>query len=90
MFWGSFSYNKKGPCYVWKPETARERAESERAIEKLNEEIELLMKEMWEIENGVRRLGVCSRPGPRPEWKWTRETGKLSRGKGSGIDWWRY
>lgn len=90
MFWGSFSYDKKGPCHVWKPETARERAESERAIEKLNEEIEPLMKEMWEIENGVRRLGVRSRPGPRPEWKWTRETGKLSRGKGSGIDWWRY
>jgi hypothetical protein len=22
MFWGSFSYYEKGPCYIWEPEIA--------------------------------------------------------------------
>ena len=25
MFWGCFSYDKKGPCHIWQPETAVER-----------------------------------------------------------------
>jgi hypothetical protein len=25
MFWGSFSYDKKGSCYIWRPETAKEK-----------------------------------------------------------------
>ena len=25
MFWGCFSYNKKGPCHVWEAKTAQEK-----------------------------------------------------------------
>ena len=25
MFWGSFSFDKKGPCHVWEPETPQEK-----------------------------------------------------------------
>src|SRR5215471_5128591 len=25
MFWGCFSYDKKGPCHIWKKETAAEK-----------------------------------------------------------------
>ena len=28
MFWGSFSYYEKGPCYIWEPETAAEKKAS--------------------------------------------------------------
>ena len=25
MFWGCFSYDKKGPCHCWTPETNKEK-----------------------------------------------------------------
>jgi len=28
MFWGCFSYNKKGPCHVWRPETAKQKKDA--------------------------------------------------------------
>ncbi|KAG5743841.1 hypothetical protein H9Q70_013451 [Fusarium xylarioides] len=77
MFWGAFSYDKK--------------AEAQKAINKINAELKPLMKEKWELTNGLRRLGLRNLPGKKPEWKWKKETGKLVReGKKGGIDWWRY
>ena len=90
MFWGAFSYDSKGPCHCWTPETSQERAAATKAIEKLNEELELVMKEQWELSNGMRRLNLRQLPGKKPEWKWKKETGKLMRGSGKGVDWWRY
>ena len=29
MFWGSFSYDKKGPCHIWKAETPKEKKEAD-------------------------------------------------------------
>jgi hypothetical protein len=90
MFWGAFSYEKKGPFHCWGPETAKERNNSKLLIDDLNKELEPIMKEQWEITNGMRRLGLRNLPGKKPEWKWKKETGKLTRGEGKGIDWWRY
>lgn len=90
MFWGAFSYDKKGPYYCWAPETAVERKAAEKMIEKLNEELEPEKQLEWELSNGIRRLGLRNLPGKQPQWKWQKSTGKLSRGKGKGIDWWRY
>jgi hypothetical protein len=28
MFWASFSYDKKGPCYIWQDETATEKKDT--------------------------------------------------------------
>jgi hypothetical protein len=39
MFWGSFSYDKKGPCHCWGPETKKERADSEKMITALNAQL---------------------------------------------------
>ena len=25
MFWGSFSYDRYGPCHIWRPETKQEK-----------------------------------------------------------------
>ncbi|KAJ0127189.1 Uncharacterized protein HZ326_29705, partial [Fusarium oxysporum f. sp. albedinis] len=90
MFWGAFSYDKKGPCHCWGPETVKEREKSKLMIAALNEELEPIMRDEWELSNGIRRLGLRTLPGPKPEWKWKKETGKLTRGEGKGIDWWRY
>lgn len=48
------------------------------------------MKERWELTTGMERLGLRTKPGKKPQWRWNQRNGKLSRGKGSGIDWWRY
>jgi len=90
MFWGSFTYDKKGPCHCWLPETAQEKKEAEKFIQQLNDKLELIAKEEWELNNGMERLGLRTRPGPKPQWKFTEKRGKLSRGKKGGIDWYRY
>jgi hypothetical protein len=38
----------------------------------------------------MRRLGLRGLPGKKPQWKWKKANGKLTRGSGKGIDWWRY
>jgi transposase len=90
MFWGSFSYDKKGPCYCWGPETTAEKNASLEIIEKLNEELEPKMKEQWELSNGMRRLNLRQLPGPKPVWRWNKKNGKLARSLKGGIDWYRY
>ena len=45
MFWGSFSWDYKGPCYIWEKETGKEKKESAAAIEQLSAELEPIMRE---------------------------------------------
>lgn len=44
MFWGSFSYNHKGPCHIWKDETKEEKLLAQKTIDKLNKEREPELK----------------------------------------------
>ncbi|RKK21229.1 hypothetical protein BFJ67_g17394 [Fusarium oxysporum f. sp. cepae] len=90
MFWAVFSYDKKGPCHCWGPETAKERKDANLMLEELNAELEPVMREQRELTTGVRRLGLRALPRKKPTWKWKKETGKLTRGEGKGIGWWRY
>jgi hypothetical protein len=90
IFWGSFSYDKKGPYHCWLPKNAQERKQTEKTIQKLNEELEPLAKAEWELNNAMNRLGLCNRPGRKPQWRFNKKNGKLDRGKKGGIDWYRY
>ena len=36
MFWGSFSYDKKGPCHIWRPETTQEKKTAEKELAEMN------------------------------------------------------
>jgi DNA-binding transcriptional MerR regulator len=90
MFWGCFTYDRKGPCHIWTPETAQEKKESERILEQLNQSLEAEARVRWELESGVRRLGLRNMPGRKPKFRWCEETGKLVRSKGNGVDWYRY
>lgn len=90
MFWAAFSYDKKGPCHCWAPETAKEKKAAAEEVEKMNEELEPLMRSEWEISNGMRRLHLRQLPGPKPQWKWDKGHGKLTRSSKGGIDWYRY
>lgn len=92
MFWGSFSYDKKGPFHIWKPETKAEKKQAEEEIAKINGEKEAEAKEQWELETAFRRINLSRKPGgKKPTWKFTKANGALVRtaAKG-GIDFWRY
>jgi hypothetical protein len=95
MFWGCFSYDYKGPCYIWPAaETAQEKQEAVRQLEELNKEREEDCRQQWQLNNGLRRVNIArpgKTPGKPPEWKWNKSNGKWTREKGKGgIDWWRY
>ena len=90
MFWGCFSYDSKGPCHIYKKETPKEVAESVKEIEKLNNEWEPITRQEWELETGMRRVGLRKNPGANPKWKWDKKHEKLVRDGSGGIDWLRY
>ena len=49
MFWGCFSWDKKGPCHIWKSETKTEQKENEKILAQVNTELEPIMKAEWEL-----------------------------------------
>ena len=90
MFWGCFTYDSKGPCHIWREESAADRIEADKKIKALNDGFEVMKRQEWEATNAIIRLGLRNRPGRRAQWRFTEKTGKLvRRGKG-GIDWYRY
>ncbi len=62
MFWGCFSYDKKGPCHIWKDETAAEKKEAQEFIDKWNSENEARLKQEWDIATGIRKKLLALRP----------------------------
>lgn len=90
MVWDCFTYDKKGPLHIFKPETNHQKKWAEREIAALNEMLEPQCQHEWEISMQMSRLGLHGRSGWKPEWKFTERTGKLVRKSKGGIDWWRY
>jgi len=90
IFWGSFSYFSKGPCHIFRPESASERKRSELKVRELNAELEPLKKVLWQRKWDEKARVAKRRPSKQPEWKWSSKTGKLERSKRGGIDWFRY
>ena len=58
MFWGSFLYDKKGPCHIWKTETAKEKKEADTELEALNVSLEPAAKEAWELDMWMSWLNL--------------------------------
>src|SRR5450432_2554373 len=91
MFWGCFSYDKKGPCHIWKLETATEKKHAKAQIDQMNSMLELELQAAWELQTSMRRLALRSIGGPKPTFKMNKANGAMVREKGKGgIDWWRY
>jgi len=92
MFWGCFSYDKRGPCHIWEDETDKEKEEAKEWLKKKNAELELICKEEWELTTPMRRLRITRNfRGTKPKWRWCEKTGKLERkASRGGIDWYRY
>ena len=90
MFWGCFSYDRRGPCHIYRKETAASKKAAEEFMRQINTQNEPTKKLEWELSTGVSRLGLRNNPGRKPTWKWDEKHGKLVRRRGNGIDWWRY
>ena len=91
MVWACFSYDKKGPIHIWSPETAQQKREATKKIEKLNQELEPICKQEWELSTSISRMNLRGRvPGRQPVWHWNEKNGHLERDSKEGIDWWRY
>lgn len=73
------------------PENVNEKRESEQLIESWNAELEAILRGDWDLQSGLRRLGLRQIPGIKPKWSWNPKDGKLSRSTlRGGIDWFRY
>lgn len=92
MFWGCFSYDKKGPFHIWKAETTSQKKAAEADLKAQNMLIEEKNKAAWELETGMRRINLTRNlAGKKPVWKHTKANGAIIRDKGKGgIDWYRY
>jgi hypothetical protein len=55
MFWGCFSYDKKGPCHIWRAESAQAKKEATKAIDQWNAENEARLREEWQVKTDFRR-----------------------------------
>ena len=88
MFWGCFLYDQKGPSHCWASETAQEKKAAVEAIEEINNALEPVLRDQWELTNGLQRMNIRTRqtPGPKPQWRWNKKTGKVTQGLGKGID----
>ena len=90
MFWGSFSYDKKGPCHIWLPESAQDKKIAEKELALINQRNEAACREEWELTTGLQRMKLRNPRGRKLQWKFTKKTGKLVRDGKGGIDWYRY
>ncbi|NJO32579.1 MAG: hypothetical protein HC869_05015 [Rhodospirillales bacterium] len=62
MFWGCFSWNRKGPYHIWQRETAKEREEVEKELEELNTTLESTLRTEWEFSQDIKRTNLRRRP----------------------------
>lgn len=93
LFWGCFSYDEKGPCHVWWPETAAQKKQAKLEIDALNLTIEPVLQARWEEEEACRYAAAREADPKRArhrKWKFREATGKLVRREGRGVDWYRY
>ncbi len=87
MFWGAFSWWEKGPCYIWKDETAKEKKEAKANLDTRNSLTEAAHKAAWELETGMARIEIRNKPRKKPVWKYTKARGAAVRKKGNrGIN----
>jgi transposase len=96
IFWGSFTYDKKGPCHIWEKETPQEKRDRKADLDARNSLIEKSNKQRWEKEQKkwlrewIKAYG--RRPGRvRKVWVHNEKTGAfmVKTGRG-GINWYRY
>jgi len=96
MFWGSFNYYEKGPCHIWKPETAAEKKALKEDLDRRNTEVVAEHKRIWEGKvkasaEAYQKKYRKNKGGPKSKWFHSKANGAIIQEKGrGGIDWYRY
>jgi hypothetical protein len=96
LFWGSFSYDKKGPRHVWEKQTAKEKKEMKEDLDARNSLREKADRQKWEKEQKKWLREYIKVHGRRPGgtrkvWVHNEENGAFVVKKGRhGINWYRY
>jgi hypothetical protein len=80
MFWGCFSYDKKGPMHIWTPETAQEKSAAAKELEIINAIREPTLKAEWEIRTGVTAMYGSRSPTEPHGARWHSTPGAQSTG----------
>jgi hypothetical protein len=62
IFWVCFSYDKKSPCHIWKPEIKTEKVAVQKEIDKLNKKLEPILHQEWELNTQISRLDLHNKP----------------------------
>ena len=92
MFWGAFSFNKKGPCHVWEKETAEEKRERKADLDARNSLIKKANKQKWEKEQRKwlrdwKKVHGRAPGGVRKVWKHNEKTGAfVMKNRRGGIN----
>lgn len=89
MWWSAFSWDKKGPYYIWEKETKEEKVAMKADIDACNAIRYEADKLIWETEWDAKVRYIQSHV--RPAFKHTEKTGLIEVKKGrGGINWYRY
>ena len=77
--------------HIWKQKTAVEKQTTTVELEKLNKSLKIEVKLQWKLITDMRYTNLRNKFDKRPEWKFTKNTDKLTKTKKKhGIDWWLY
>ena len=79
MFWGCFSWHRKGPCHIWKVEMEKERKAAKEEIDAWNLAMEPVLRQLHEEAHPDEPFVFDAAHGKRQR-----------RAKKGGIDWYRY
>ncbi len=90
MFWGSFSYDNKGPCHIWAPETSEEQKVATQNMKKMKKQLEPVLKAQWIEDEAPCYANRVRSGGHRGVWKWDTAHSRSERKGRRGIDWYRY
>jgi hypothetical protein len=97
MFWGCFTYDHKGPCHIYYPETPEQREEYLRVIQKLNDdEIEAECRAAFDRQEKAKEERWTAKgkkfPKNRASWEvyWKRHKMKRNEKSRGGVDNMRY
>ena len=95
MWWSAFSYDKKGPYYMWPKESDAVRKDRERQqtiiLTNWNNARYAEDKASWELTKPMERLRVRSNvPGPKPKFRHEENGAYVVKDGKGGINWYRH
>ena len=95
MWWSAFSYDKKGPYYIWPKESDAVRKERERqqtiVLTNWNNARYAEDKALWQLTKPMERMQLRSnKPGPKPQFRHNENGAYVVKDGKGGINWYRH